>query len=128
VFRFHSVAAPGGRGYIRAARRPFGAHHRGRGGREGLNLFVLRNFIEELFTIGVGLIHLDGKYVKQWGKIMAAFFVASIPLIIIFLFTMKLFIRGLSSGAAAVENSAKPRFRVRVKPQALLALVIKSLL
>ena len=64
----------------------------------------------------MGLIHLDGKYVKQWGKIMAAFFVASIPLIIIFLFTMKLFIRGLSSGAAAVENSAKPRFRVRVKP------------
>lgn len=60
-------------------------------------LIVLRD--PELFTIGVGLIYLDGEYVKQWGKIMAAFFIASLPLIIIFLFTMKLFVRGLSSGA-----------------------------
>jgi len=60
-------------------------------------LIVLRD--PELFTIGVGLIYLDGEYVKQWGKIMASFFVASLPLIIIFLFTMKLFVRGLSSGA-----------------------------
>ncbi len=60
-------------------------------------LIILRD--PELFTIGVGLIYLDGEYVKQWGKIMAAFFVASLPLIIIFLFTMKLFVRGLSSGA-----------------------------
>ncbi len=60
-------------------------------------LIVLRD--PELYTIGVGLIYLDGEYVKQWGKIMAAFFVASLPLIIIFLFTMKLFVRGLSSGA-----------------------------
>ncbi len=60
-------------------------------------LIVLRD--RELFTLGVGLIYLDGEYIKQWGKIMAAFFIASIPLIIIFLFTMKLFVRGLSSGA-----------------------------
>lgn len=60
-------------------------------------LIVLRD--KELFTIGVGLIYLDGEYVKQWGRIMAAFFVASLPLIVIFFFTMKLFIRGLSAGA-----------------------------
>ncbi len=60
-------------------------------------LIILRD--PELFTIGVGLIYLDGEYVKQWGKIMAAFFIASLPLIVIFLFTMKLFVRGLSSGA-----------------------------
>lgn len=60
-------------------------------------LIILRD--RELFTLGVGLIYLDGEYIKQWGKIMAAFFIASIPLIIIFLFTMKLFVRGLSSGA-----------------------------
>jgi multiple sugar transport system permease protein len=47
----------------------------------------------------LGLIYLDGEYVKQWGQIMAAFFMASLPIIIIFLFTMKLFVRGLSSGA-----------------------------
>jgi len=60
-------------------------------------LIVLRD--PELFTIGVGLIYLDGEYVKEWGLIMAAFVIASIPIIIIFLFTMKLFVRGLSSGA-----------------------------
>jgi ABC-type glycerol-3-phosphate transport system permease component len=60
-------------------------------------LIILRD--PQLFTLGVGLIYLDGEYVKQWGRIMAAFFVAAIPLIIIFLFTMKLFIRGLSAGA-----------------------------
>lgn len=60
-------------------------------------LIVLRD--PELFTIGVGLIYLDGEYVKEWGRIMAAFFTASLPLIIIFLFTMRLFVRGLSSGA-----------------------------
>jgi len=60
-------------------------------------LIVLRD--PQLFTIGVGLIYLDGEYVKPWGQIMAAFFVASLPLIIIFMFMMKLFIRGLSAGA-----------------------------
>jgi ABC-type glycerol-3-phosphate transport system permease component len=60
-------------------------------------LIVLRD--PELFTIGVGLIYLDGEYVKEWGRIMAAFVVASVPLVLIFLFTMKLFIKGLSAGA-----------------------------
>ena len=62
-----------------------------------LPLIVLRD--QDLFTLGVGLIYLDGEYVKQWGQIMAAYFVASIPLIIVFLFTMRLFVRGLSAGA-----------------------------
>ena len=62
-----------------------------------LPLIILRD--QELFTLGVGLIYLDGEYVKQWGQIMAAYFVASLPLIIIFLFTMRLFVRGLSQGA-----------------------------
>ncbi|HEX8372270.1 MAG TPA: carbohydrate ABC transporter permease [Chthoniobacterales bacterium] len=59
-------------------------------------LIVLRD--HKLFTLGVGLIYLDGEYVKQWGQIMAAFFISSIPLIIIFMFCMKLFVRGLSAG------------------------------
>ena len=62
-----------------------------------LPLIVMRD--KELFTLGVGLIYLDGEYVKRWGLIMSSFTVAAIPLIIVFLFTMKLFIRGLSSGA-----------------------------
>lgn len=60
-------------------------------------LLLLRD--QDLFTLGVGLIYLDGEYVKDYGQIMAAFFVASIPIIVIFLFCMKLFVRGLSSGA-----------------------------
>lgn len=62
-----------------------------------LPLIVLRD--QELFTLGVGLIYLDGEYVKQWGQIMAAYCFAAIPLIILFLFTMRLFVKGLAQGA-----------------------------
>jgi multiple sugar transport system permease protein len=62
-----------------------------------LPLIILRD--PEKFTLGVGLIYLDGEYVKNWGQIMAAYFVAAVPLIVVFLFTMRLFVRGLSSGA-----------------------------
>jgi multiple sugar transport system permease protein len=62
-----------------------------------LPLIVLRD--KSLFTLGVGLIYLDGEYVKQWGPIMAAYFMAALPLIVLFLFTMRLFVRGLSQGA-----------------------------
>ena len=60
-------------------------------------LIILRD--QELFTLGVGLIYLEGEYVKNWGEIMAAFLVASVPLFILFLFCMKLFVRGLAAGA-----------------------------
>jgi ABC-type glycerol-3-phosphate transport system permease component len=62
-----------------------------------LPLIIMRD--QEKFTLGVGLIYVDGEYVKQWGQIMAAYFIASVPLIIIFLFAMRLFVRGLSQGA-----------------------------
>ncbi|MBI5691069.1 MAG: carbohydrate ABC transporter permease [Verrucomicrobia bacterium] len=62
-----------------------------------LPLVILRD--RELFTLGVGLIYLDGEYVKQWGQIMAAYCFAALPLIILFLFTMRLFVKGLSQGA-----------------------------
>ena len=60
-------------------------------------LIILRD--RELFTLGVGLIYLDGEYVKQWGQMMGAFLIASIPLFILFIFCMKLFVRGLAAGA-----------------------------
>ncbi len=49
--------------------------------------------------IPVGLMRLDGEYVKQWGQMMAGFSIAAIPLVLIFLFTMRLFVKGLSAGA-----------------------------
>ena len=49
--------------------------------------------------IPVGLMRLDGEYVKQWGEMMAGYSIAAIPLVVIFLFTMRLFVRGLTAGA-----------------------------
>lgn len=62
-----------------------------------LPLVVLRD--PDTFTVGLRLIYLDGEYVRRWGQIMAAFMVSAIPLFVLFLFTMRWFVKGLSSGA-----------------------------
>jgi len=62
-----------------------------------LPLIVLRD--EELLTIPVGLMRLEGEYVKQYGQMMAGFAISSIPLVIMFIFTMKTFVKGLAAGA-----------------------------
>jgi ABC-type glycerol-3-phosphate transport system permease component len=62
-----------------------------------LPLIILRD--KQLYTLGVGLIYLEGDYMKHWGQLMAAYFFAAIPLIILFIFTMRLFVKGLSQGA-----------------------------
>jgi ABC-type glycerol-3-phosphate transport system permease component len=54
---------------------------------------------EHKLTIPVGLMRLEGEYVKEWGQLMAGYTMSSIPLLVLFLFTMRLFIRGLSAGA-----------------------------
>ncbi|MCC5806412.1 MAG: carbohydrate ABC transporter permease [Opitutales bacterium] len=62
-----------------------------------LPLVIMRD--EEKFTVPVGLLYLEGEYVKQWGEMMAGYAIASIPLIVLFLFTMRLFVKGLAAGA-----------------------------
>jgi ABC-type glycerol-3-phosphate transport system permease component len=65
------------------------------------------NFIQPMIFISdeykqlipVGLMRLDGEYVKQWGEMMAGYSIAAIPLVLIFLFTMRLFVKGLTAGA-----------------------------
>lgn len=47
----------------------------------------------------VGLMQLEGQYVKQYGQLMAAYTIASGPLVILFLFAMGVFVRGLATGA-----------------------------
>ena len=42
---------------------------------------------------------MAGEYLKFWGPLMAGYAVASIPIIILFVFSMKLFVRGLTEGA-----------------------------
>ena len=49
--------------------------------------------------IAVALLHLEGEYTKQWGQLMAGYTIASLPLIILFFFCMRLFIKGLGEGA-----------------------------
>lgn len=62
-----------------------------------LPLVLIRDDIK--LTIPVGLMRLEGEYVKQWGQMMAGYAISSIPLIVLFIFTMRLFVRGLTSGA-----------------------------
>jgi ABC-type glycerol-3-phosphate transport system permease component len=68
---------------------------------------------DRLLTLAAGLIKLDGEYVKQWGEMMAGYSIASLPLVLVFLFTMRLFVRGISAGAvrADVRNREPCRFR-----------------
>jgi len=53
----------------------------------------------ELLPLAVGLYRLQGAYVKEWGPLMAAYFISAVPLVILFAFTMRFFIRGISEGA-----------------------------
>lgn len=62
-----------------------------------LPLIVIRD--TELLPLAVGLFRLQGAYVKQWGPLMAAYFISAVPLVILFAFTMRFFIRGISEGA-----------------------------
>ena len=60
-------------------------------------LLMLRDPDKQL--IGVQLLYLDGEYCKNWGGLMAGYTIASLPLVILFFFCMKLFVRSLSEGA-----------------------------
>jgi ABC-type glycerol-3-phosphate transport system permease component len=60
-------------------------------------MIVLRD--STMFTIPVSLMMLAGEYDKHWGQLMAGYMISSIPLVIIFVFTMRLFVRGLGAGA-----------------------------
>lgn len=53
----------------------------------------------EKLPVMVALHRLSGEYVKFWGPLMAGYALASIPIILLFIFSMKLFIRGLTDGA-----------------------------
>ena len=42
---------------------------------------------------------MAGEYIKLWGPLMAGYAIASIPVIVLFTFSMKLFVKGLTEGA-----------------------------
>jgi len=62
-----------------------------------LPLIVIRDHAR--LPVMVQLIRMDGEYIKLWGPLMAGYAMASIPVILLFLFTMKLFTKGLTEGA-----------------------------
>lgn len=62
-----------------------------------LPLIVIRD--AERLPVMVQLLRISGEYVKHWGPLMAGYAIASLPIIVLFLFSMKLFIKGLTEGA-----------------------------
>ncbi|MBN1268257.1 MAG: carbohydrate ABC transporter permease, partial [Kiritimatiellae bacterium] len=62
-----------------------------------LPLIVMRDHAR--LPVMVQLLRMAGEYIKLWGPLMAGYAIASIPIIILFVFSMKLFIRGLTEGA-----------------------------
>lgn len=64
-----------------------------------LPLIVMRD--PARLPVMVALHRLSGEYMKEWGPLMAGYALASIPIIVLFILSMKLFIRGLTDGAVA---------------------------
>jgi ABC-type glycerol-3-phosphate transport system permease component len=62
-----------------------------------LPLLVIRD--PARLPIAVALYRLEGAYTREWGPTMAAYAIAAVPMIILFVFTMRFFIRGVAAGA-----------------------------
>jgi len=62
-----------------------------------LPLLIMRD--PARLPIAVSLYRLEGAYVREWGPTMAAYAISAIPMIILFIFTMRFFIRGVAAGA-----------------------------
>ena len=62
-----------------------------------LPLIVMRD--QARLPVMVQLLRMSGEYIKFWGPLMAGYALASIPIILLFVFSMKLFVRGLTEGA-----------------------------
>lgn len=63
-----------------------------------LPMTVLRD--NQTLTLTVGLMRMEGEYVKNWGELMASYSIAAVPLVILFLFMNQIFMRGATSGGA----------------------------
>ncbi|WP_248924336.1 carbohydrate ABC transporter permease [Paenibacillus hamazuiensis] len=65
---------------------------------EFLFAVVLTNTVNvRPLTIGIGM--LIGEYTTEWNQLMALSFMASVPLILVFLFLQKYFLQGLTAGS-----------------------------
>lgn len=62
-----------------------------------LPLIVMRDNLR--LPVMVQLMRMAGEYIKFWGPLMAGYTIASVPVVLLFVFTMRLFARGLTEGA-----------------------------
>lgn len=62
-----------------------------------LPLIVIRD--QANLPVMVQLLRMAGEYIKLWGPLMAGYALASIPVVLLFVFTMKLFVKGMTEGA-----------------------------
>ncbi len=62
-----------------------------------LPLVVIQDHAQ--LPVMVQLLRMSGEYLKLWGPLMAGYAMASIPIIVLFIASMKLFVRGLTEGA-----------------------------
>ena len=60
-------------------------------------LIILRDAAR--LPVMVQILRMNGEYIKIWGPLMAGYALTAIPIILIFIFSMKLFVRGLTEGA-----------------------------
>lgn len=58
--------------------------------------------VRRLMTLTIGLYAFRNEMYTRWGSLMAGYTIASIPMIILFAFTSRLFVEGLASGAIKV--------------------------
>lgn len=54
---------------------------------------------QEMYTVPLGILFLNGRYIIQWGLQMAGLAVATIPPLLVYYIFQKQFVRGLLSGA-----------------------------
>jgi len=61
--------------------------------------FVVTGQDTSLSTLVVGLVQFQGQHLTEWGPLMAAYTIAATPLLVLFAFTARLFVAGLTAGA-----------------------------
>jgi len=62
-----------------------------------LPLIVMRDHAR--LPVMVQLLRMAGEYIKLWGPLMAGYAMASLPIIALFIMSMKLFVKGMTEGA-----------------------------
>jgi ABC-type glycerol-3-phosphate transport system permease component len=62
-----------------------------------LPMIVMRD--QNLLPVMVAMQRLNGEYVKFMGPMMAGYALASLPIIVLFIFSMKLYVRGITEGS-----------------------------